>query len=515
MKVYNQSLTIQKLLEIYFITLNLHSKPKVRKVFTRIYQTQFYQRIRHTDIFRTLIHSQNYFLARIVTLGLAFITLPIFTRILTVEDYGIVSVYNAYVGIATVLFSANIHGSVARYYYEDKSDFSDFLGTTLVLILVTFPITTSIFLLFLKEFTALMNLPTLLPLLLILSGLFGTINSTYIQLIVAQRKSLEFAIVSVLSSFFSIILAIIFILSLNENRYLGQIIAYLSIALIFSIYFMSRILSNARITFRKRYIKYILAFSIPLIPYYLSSNILAFFDRIMINITIDSAAAGVYSLGYNIGMLLSIVISATQAALMPDFYNFLNTKQYLRLDVLIRKVFSLITIAALTLILFTDEIVLILVAGKFQEGKIVVPIVVVSYIFYGMYEVYGRYIGYVKKTFYSSLAFIISGLTNIILNAIFIPQYGYIAAAYTTAISYFILFLINWFITNLILKLKTTPLLIIWKPTILFFLILFVFPVFTMQISNFLLLIIIKIIIISLFGFLLFHRELKKLFTPV
>ncbi|MHA2174303.1 MAG: oligosaccharide flippase family protein [Candidatus Hodarchaeales archaeon] len=479
----------------------------------RIKELRYYQRIRSTDIFRTLIHSQNYFLARIVTVGLAFLSLPVFTRLFTQEDYGIVSVYNAYAGIVVILLTANIHASVGRYYFEKTTDFDEFLGTTLIFTCITFIINTLVFLLFINQFASLLNLPGLLPILLIFSSLFSTFNLIYFQIIQAQQKSLEAALVSILSGAFSLGLALLFVLLLKENRYLGQIWAYLIIGFGFSLYFLFRILSMTKFAFKKEHVRYIVNFSVPLIPYYLSSTILAFFDRIMINNTVNPAAAGVYSLGYNIAMLLSIVITATQTALMPDYYEFLNTKQYPRIDALIKKVFSLITLAALGLILFTEEIVKILVDEKFHEGQVVVPIVVFGYIFYGMFTVYGRYIGYVKKTIYSSLVLILSGLSNIVLNVILIPLYGYIAAAYSTAISYFLLFLLAWIIAKFVLKQPLTPLWAVWKPTILLICVLIVFPFIATVITNVLLLFIIKIGLWVVYGIILYTRELKKLLS--
>jgi O-antigen/teichoic acid export membrane protein len=356
-----------------------------------------------------------------------------------------------------------------------------------------------------------MNLPGFLPMLLIFSSLFLILNNVFIQIIQAQRQSLESAIISVLSGLLSLGLSIMFVLLLKEDRYLGKILAVLVIGFIFSMYYLRRILAKIKFTFKKDHLKYILIYSIPLIPYVLSSTIIAYFDRIIISNTIDASAAGLYSLGYNIAMLLAIIISATQTALMPDFFDFLNKKQYSRLDALVGKVFSLISFAALGLIFFSREIVIILADVKFHEALVVVPIIVVGYIFYGMFTVYGRYIGYAKKTIYSSLVMIISGISNVILNAILIPQYGYIAAAYTTVFSYFLLFFLSWFVSKFILKQTTTPLWKIWKPVTLLFCYLVVYFVLTQNIIDLILLFVVKFILLALFGFSVFYREIKIL----
>jgi len=124
-------------------------------------------------------------------------------------------------------------------------------------------------------------------------------------------------------------------------------------------------------------------------PHNLSGIILAQFDRIMINNIESTASAGLYSLGYNIGMLLLMVNSSMMTALMPDFVKFLDNKEYNRLDVLMGKVFSIGTIAALGLLLFAREIVMVLADVKFHEALKVVPIVIIGYVFHEMYSMYG------------------------------------------------------------------------------------------------------------------------------
>jgi len=141
-------------------------------------------------------------------------------------------------------------------------------------------------------------------------------------------------------------------------------------------------------------------------------------------------------------MLLLLVIGAMQKAWGPSIFQFLNNKEYVRLDFLIKRAFLIVSIFALGLVLFAKEIVLILADEKFHEGLRVVPIVVIGYVFYEMFTIYGIYPGYTKKTVYHSIIALTAGISNIILNAIYIPKYGYIAAAYTTVVSYFIMFLL-------------------------------------------------------------------------
>ena len=127
-----------------------------------------------------------------------------------------------------------------------------------------------------------------------------------------------------------------------------------------------------------------------------------------------------------------------------------------------------------------------------------------------MFTVYGRYIGYKKKTVFSSIVALTAGISNIVLNAIYIPKYGYIAGAYTTVVSYFIMFMLAWVVAKFILKQRITPLWLIWKPT----LIMFAFIAFAYFLSdlglNTILFIFIKLILLGLFSFTVFYKEIRS-----
>jgi len=81
-------------------------------------------------------HSKNYLSAEIFTKALAFISVPIFTRLLLPNEYGILAIFSSIISIFTILLGFNIRGAVARYYYEKSNDFAEFLGSNLLFILL-------------------------------------------------------------------------------------------------------------------------------------------------------------------------------------------------------------------------------------------------------------------------------------------------------------------------------------------------------------------------------------------
>ncbi len=302
--------------------------------------------------------------------------------------------------------------------------------------------------------------------------LFTVSDAFFNQIYQPLLESKKIAIVTLLKAYVGFGLSVVIILILKDALYLGPILASIIIGLIFSIYFIIQLKPYFGPSFKKAHILYILHYSLPLIPYTLSGYILAQFDRIMINSYIGSSNAGLYSLAYNIGMLLSIVIGSLNAAWMPKYFEYMNRRQYEEHDRDVDRLFRLTLIAALFLIFFGKELGYVLAKENYHTALHIVPIVVMGYIFYAVFTIYSRNIGYAKKTVFSSIVLLTAGIANVALNAIYIPKYGYVAAAYTTLVSYFIMALMAWIVSKVILKLYSTPLRIILIP--LFFTIPFI-----------------------------------------
>ena len=72
----------------------------------------------------------------------------------------------------------------------------------------------------------------------------------------------------------------------------------------------------------------------------------------------------------------------------PIFYEKLNNKQYNDINNLAKKYAKIVYIVALTLILFSRELVIILADKKYYASLNIIPIVVISYVFFFLYAMY-------------------------------------------------------------------------------------------------------------------------------
>ena len=109
-------------------------------------------------------------------------------------------------------------------------------------------------------------------------------------------------------------------------------------------------------------------------------------------------------------------------------YEVITTEHYNDL----KKMYKVIVAGAILLILFGKEASIILADKSYYEATPVIPMIVAGYFFESIHYVYLRNAAYSKKTIYSTIVLLSAGVFNIILNAVFIPKYGYIASAVTT-----------------------------------------------------------------------------------
>ena len=164
-------------------------------------------------------HSRNYFFATMATKALSFISIPVYTSLLFVEDYGIVNIFMSFVGIVSVFLTLSSEVSISRYYYDaiNEEDFKRFVGTSIKITSIIIVFTTFIVILGLNFIANIINMPPRLALCLIPVGLFNITNSIFTQIYNPQMQSKKIAIVSSLQGYLAFILSVICIILIKVD----------------------------------------------------------------------------------------------------------------------------------------------------------------------------------------------------------------------------------------------------------------------------------------------------------
>ena len=395
-----------------------------------------------------------YTLGSFLIKGINFITLPIFARLLSTSDYGEASIYNTWLSVLTLIIPLDLSASVVRGRSDFKEKFDSFLSSILFLATLSLLAFLGISILFSDFISSLLDIDEKLIVLLIIHSFFMFVINFITAKYTSEYKYKSYILVSIATTFINIVLSIILIMALNDNKYFGRIIGSAFSMISVGIIVYIRVMIKGKVLIDLKYWKYALILSLPLILHSLSGLILSQSDRVMIDRFIGSNKAGIYSFTNTIAMLVDVLFVSLNRAWVPWFYEKMDTKSYKEINSRTKYYIMLFTSITCLLIFISPEIVMIMGSEDYWEGLTLVPPIMVGYFFMFLYSLPVNIEFYQKKTYHTSIGTMLAAAINIILNYIYIPKYGYTAAAWTTLISYIFMFIFHYIITKYVLKVK-------------------------------------------------------------
>lgn len=386
--------------------------------------------------------------------GLSLLTTPIFTRLLTTEQYGQVTLYLSWLNIFTIICTLNVtyggfHNGMVKY--PDKRE--QYTSSTLFLTTVMTSIWCVLYLIFhdyINSFTGLSTLFTLL--------IFAEIvtKSSLDIWTVRQRydfKYRELTIITMLTVISTPLIGIIGVYNAQgEGKVLARVLSFVVVYAIVGLIIYAVLLKKGKQLICKEYWGFTLGFNLPLIPHYLSQTVLHQADRVMINNMCSTAEAGIYGLAYNAGMLLHILVSAINSAFIPWMYREIKDKKEKEIGGKVNYILLLLVVLIVAMMLFAPELISILGSEDYYAAVYIVPPVAGSVYFIFLFSLFSNVELYYEKNIWVMIGSFIAAIVNLILNFIFIKIFGYLAAGYTTLASYVIISVLHYIFMKKICK---------------------------------------------------------------
>lgn len=375
--------------------------------------------------------------------GLTFLTMPIFTRLMSSSDIGMFSNISSWFNILAIITSFELYSSISIARFDFKDELNEYISSSLILGTILTIFFYIIVIIFKNFFLNLFNMN------------FEMLNLIFIYLLVYPavqmfqlKNQIKYnykptIIVTLLSAFFSTILSLLFVLFF-DNKLMGRVYGYFIPLIIISFIVYIYMLTKSK-KISKKYWNYALKISFPLIWHLLAGYLLSSSDKIMITNFISADANALYSVPYTLSMAVSLLWTSMNNAWSPWAYSKMDEKNYEILYTKSKSYTIFFLIIVYIFILVTPELLLVVGGKYYAQAKYVMPPVMIGYIFQFVYSLYVNIEFYHKKQKNIAIGTIIACLINIILNLIFIPKFGYIAAAYTTLIGYIVLYLLHYF----------------------------------------------------------------------
>lgn len=401
-----------------------------------------------------------YGIVQILQGAIGFFLLPIYTRYLTPNDYGIVSIITSVTGFLGIFYLFGLHGAISRYYYDyidDESLFKKFVGTILITILIIclcltiFLFVTHKFILdkFIKE----INFYPYMAVGLFTIGL-STLFPIYQGLLQMQHKAEKFALQQFTLFLVSLGLNIIFIVIFKLGA-MGPLLSALIISIIGFIY--AFIAFNKFVSWKidKNIVIKSLKYSAPLVPHTLAGWTSNLVDRIILNNLKSTSLVGIYNIGYQFGSIISIVAGAVNSAFVPWFFSIMkdsknDKNQIYKFGTTFVLLYSL---GALWLSILSPYILKFMVHKNFFGALDCIPYIAFAYVFNGVYYFFVSGLFYNEKgTKYIFICSTIAAIINIILNFVLIPKYEIIGASIATLISFAVVSILVLCLSRLINK---------------------------------------------------------------
>ena len=372
--------------------------------------------------------------------GIGFITTPIFTRLMTTEQYGVYTAYSTWRDILSVFITFSLSSSVymKKMVELDTQEEKDKLtcslqGLTTFLALAALVI----YLIFMPFWNNLLKLPTMAVLAIFVSVLLTTAFDFWAARARINYKYRALVAVTLLTSMMKPIVAIIAMTQTTETAF-ARIYSVTGVeVLVFSVLYVINF-SSKKSWYNKEYWKYGIIFVLPLIPHFLSQRILSSSDRIMIERMIGKSETGIYGLANSIGAILSVVVTSCDGVLAPWVYS--RIKQDKNDNGQIRKislyVVIMMAILSLGVIVIAPELTRFFAPPEYYDAIWTLPPLILSVFFMMVYLLFVYYEYYFEETKKIMFATVGSAALNVGLNFIFIRMFGYVAAAYTTLFCY-------------------------------------------------------------------------------
>lgn len=390
----------------------------------------------------------------VIQKGISLITVPIFTRLLTTEQYGEFSVYQSWYSIISIFATLNLcagvfNNGMTKYPNEREKYMSSMQGLSTVVTLLLF----CVYLPFKDLINELTGLSTLLMLTIFVECFAAPALAFW-----SARQRYEFKYIALVGvtigvAFFSPALGLIAV-NLTEEKGIARIISVALVNVCVGLFFYILNVARGKKLFSKEYWLFALKFNIPLIPHYLSMIILSHSNRIMIERMFGETEVAIFSVAYSFSIIMNIVTQSINASYVPWTYHKLKENNLVPLKKNTSLLLLGVAVLSILPVLVAPELMWIIAPPEYAEGVWIIPPVSTSVYFTFLYCLYGNVEFYFEKTKFIMVASTISALANIGLNLLLMPKFGYLAAGYVTLICYMIYALAHYLFMRKVCKEK-------------------------------------------------------------
>ena len=365
--------------------------------------------------------------------GMQFVAMPVLTRIMPVQEYGVYTAFLSWANLISVFTSLGIYGNVfqkamIRYGKQRKEYISSVqwltAACTVFVILIIYMSRAGV-----PELQG-----SYLWLMSVYLFFFPAIQYWYqIQRFEFKYKALAGVTLAVTMT--GILLGIFWAMH-SEKKGLAVIAAAVFSQSVAGFVFFVKIAFEGKVFYQKEYWNWSLKLALPLIPASLSEILLGHADRIMIRYLCGASLSAVYTTVYQLSMLVTVIRMGINGSYIPWLYHALQKKKYESIQRMIKFIIFIYGSLTVFAMLLGQELMKAAAPELYQEAAADLPAIMLGCFFVSLYYLFEQIELFYEKVMFSTVTSVMGAVVNIILNLIFITRTSYLAAGYTTMASY-------------------------------------------------------------------------------
>lgn len=383
-------------------------------------------------------------IGKICTQLITFLLLPVYTAVLSNEEYGVVDLLNTLTSLLLPIVTLQIEQGIFRYLIDcrENNEKQIKLITTIIRFMIIQSIACIVIFLCVSPF-----IHNEYKYFLMANLLMGIFSSLLLQICRGLGDNATYAIGSFVTGAFTVVLNVIFIVAFRWGAY-GMLGATAISNFICAVYiFLKRKIYKyiKPKQFDKTILKEIIKYSVPLIPNMISWWIVSASDRTIISAVIGIAQNGIYSAANKFSGVFTTLYSVFNLTWTESASININSEDRDEffskiLDFVIR-FFGCLCLGTIAVMPFVFNI---LINEKFAEAYYQIPILILGSVFNILVSFVGSI--YVAKKLTKEIAktSIISAVINIFVNIVLIKSIGLYAASISTVIAYALMFIYRW-----------------------------------------------------------------------
>jgi O-antigen/teichoic acid export membrane protein len=379
----------------------------------------------------------------ILSILVGIISFPLLTRLLSANDYGLMSLLNSSIFLCVGVSKFGIQQALVRQWKSDEKSNRITFSTAFYGVLMLSITVSAVALLFLSPYLSKIRSDNF-TLLSLAAGiiLIESLKSIVINKELAEEKSVRFNIAKLIHKYLSVLVAIALLMTINngvEDIYRGYYTA--SVVVFAWLYLSDKKIKASLGLFDAKLLKGMIAFGFPLLIVEIIDAALGFSDRYLMAYFLDFVAVGQYSAVFGFMFnIQSVMISSIGLTIAPVVVRIYNEEGDNGVQTFLDKSLKIYgcigSAVALGLFAVGPDIFILLASSRYEPAIPLLKPIAAAYFFYGIYIIAAYTLFIHKRTVLAAMIMATAAVVSITGNIILLPKIGVMGAAVSILMAY-------------------------------------------------------------------------------